>query len=102
MSSSEMPMRSMVIWHGHSLTPISWANSSNSCTEATLLSLARPFIILGPMPAKWSLDRPSLFGLPGWNTESIFWRQSSPVIPESLRFRMLSPQNVKKIVTSMP
>ncbi len=56
----------------------------------------------GPAPAKFIFDRPRCSVPPRFIIDIIFCIQFSPVMCTSFRTRGKSPQNVKKMVVSMP
>src|SRR6266536_1806925 len=101
-SSRLRPSRSMVIWQGTILTPISLARAISSCGLATLCSLARCIIIALPAPAKFIFDSFRWPVPPRFIIESIFCIQFSPVRRTSFFTSGKRPQKVKKTVVSFP
>ncbi len=103
MSSRVSPSRSIVIWHGHELHAEICAISSSSLR-------ARDLVLLGELPhhrragaSEVHLRRASGAPCPGRSIiASIFCIQLSPVMRTSSFTSGNSPQNVKKIVVSIP
>ena len=101
-SSCVIPISSIDIWQATNLTPFCCALWISSSSEETPFFFMTARIILAPMPPKFIRESPSFLEPRGNIKLNIFPMSDFLMRTFSGLRKMLTPQNVKNIVTGRP